>query len=89
MPLVSIIPHVRGWGETSQEADNNALDRLERYLTKARAGQRHIEQGLAVLHEDPGNGGPCGPAGVRTQNFEYLIATEDLPEFYDRKPRDD
>ena len=86
MPLTYYVVHVRGWGRTTEESNRNALKRLDQFNADAQAGRQTIAPGTAYRVEEPGNGGPCGPVAVRTQDFPYLIAIEDLPEYVAANP---
>lgn len=87
MPLTYYVVHVRGWGPTTEDSNRAALRRLDQFNTDAQAGRQSVHPGIAYRVEEPGNGGPCGPVAVRTQEFPYLIAIEDLPEYVDRNKK--
>jgi len=84
MPLSVITLSVRGWGPNPEASKKKALKRLRKVADDMSNGVFDTYPGVIVRSEDPGNGGPCGPVAVRTGNFEFLYAIEDLPEWYNR-----
>ena len=82
MPITNFCLAVRGWGPNPAESYEKAAERLLECANKIRNGEVPTDHGVAFRYEDPGNGGPCGPIDTpRVQNFEYLMATNDLPEY--------
>ena len=67
-----------GAGDTAEEADNNALRRMDAANTKYQGGMRDTDPGVQVLVDmDPG-GGPCTPLTVRVADL--IIHQDVLPE---------
>ena len=88
MPNVAYVVFTQGWGETKEEARDNARRRLNSMNTDIQAGREPLEQNSASEVIDGGNGGPCEARDI-TRN--HRIDNNGLPEFENRpsRPRPD
>ena len=74
-----------GAGDTAEEADSNALRRMNAANEKYQQGQRVTDPGVQVLADiDPG-GGPCTPLPIEVAT--PIIHQDVLPEAQDDKPK--
>lgn len=77
MPVAVITVSCRGFGETPNDAMDNAKRRLNQFNSDQLNGNVTVDPGTDYRILDPGNGGPCAPERVR---FDFLVAGQDLPE---------
>lgn len=71
--------HVRGAGETFEEADGRALQRLKLAASELFAGRKPKDPGIRDASDDPGGGGggPCAPEYIK---IEVNVTASGLPE---------
>ena len=74
-----------GAGDTADEADGNALRRMDAANAKYQTGQRETDPGVQVLADTDPGGGPCTPLTVRVADL--IIHQDVLPEVQ-KKPSD-
>ncbi len=70
--------HVRGGGDTPEEADKRALARLDEANHELQSGALPKDPGVSVKTVDPGgNGGPCAPIFI---DVSVDVSASGLPE---------
>lgn len=85
MNLVVYTLSVRGAGNTTAKAKENADRRLNAATQEIIRGELPVAEGTDLMVREPGGGGPCAPEYI---DFPVLIFAGDLPEAQ-KKPKDD
>ncbi len=70
--------HVRGAGDTFDEANAEALGRLESASNRLVDGRLPNDPGIRIATDDPGGGG--GPCAAEYIKIEVNVSASGLPE---------